>query len=107
MIVSFELTMPGVASWNNKWSGEGKKYFKHRKILVSHPIAKALMEVPDIQHTYRWEDGWMAKVTLRRIDSKTKTKEAKQSAGFCGYEWMIDSILRHNKIIIQDNALTY
>lgn len=99
MILSFQLTMPGVASWNGQWTGSNRAYFKHRKIDDKHPIAKALKEdVPDIHHTYRWEDGWMAKVIIKRVDSKTRNKEAKISAGFCGYEWMIDSILKHGKI---------
>jgi len=45
-----------------------------------------------------WRDGWGANVAVELIGSVEKKIREKKSAGFCGYEWMIDSILKHGKI---------
>ena len=31
----FTLTMPHAASWNNKWSGDGRKYVRARKYTTA------------------------------------------------------------------------
>ncbi len=32
MILSFELTMPNVGSWNGQWTGQSSKYYRHRTV---------------------------------------------------------------------------
>lgn len=100
MIISFELTMPNVASWNGRWSGEGKKYYVVRK-AYSHEakrIKELIGEKQSVSWYYRWEDGWGANVSLEIIDAAEGRKRRKITAGFCGYEWMIESILKYNRI---------
>jgi hypothetical protein len=102
MILSFELTMPGVASWNGKWTGEGKKYF-----IIKNYTARFIKSTPPLQDIiksngdsfyYRWEDGWAASVNVEIIDGLLAKKRRKISAGFCGYDWMVNSIITHGKI---------
>ncbi len=83
----FELSMPSKNSWNGKWSGEDCKYTVAK--TVSEKRAKELGSY----YTYAFGDGWVAGVTVR----KAKLRE-KATNKFCGYNWMIDSILRHNEI---------
>ena len=106
MIVSFELTMPNVASWNGRWSGEGKKYFIIRKFTgkASKEVISKLfvgtitpLEARNSWY-YRWEDGWGANVEAEIVDAYTANKRKKVSSGFCGYDWMVDSILKNGKI---------
>lgn len=97
MILSFELTMPGVSSWNGKWSGQEKKYYRHRS--VSTHKANALFEGPSKRYHYSFGDGWVACVTVRPCTASDKRRQEKVSAGFWGYEWMIDEILEHGKIL--------
>jgi hypothetical protein len=44
-------------------------------------------------------DGWGANVRMEAINSLEARMRRKVSSGFCGYEWMIDSIIKNNKII--------
>jgi hypothetical protein len=101
-IVSFELTMPNKGSWNGKWSGEDKKYFVIRKYsdkyFKSNENFKVLLENGSDGWHYSWGDGWGANVHAQIVSSAEATKRRKISRGFCGYEWMIDSIVRYGEI---------
>lgn len=88
--VEFKLTMPGRASWDGKWSGEGKNYTLTREL--DHEIAAKL---DDRSWSYAWSDGWHAEVSARIVG---KDSEQKPSHGFHGYDWMIGSILHHDEI---------
>lgn len=92
-MIAFFLSMPHVASWNNKWSGEGKIYARLKK------DNEVPAEYVDQSFEYRWNDGWGASVEVKKVDAKEAAKIRKQSAGFYGYDWMIDSIIDHGKII--------
>ena len=92
MLISFQLSMPNNNAWNGKWSGEGKCYVRVR----SYRKPAAWMD-KDYYH-YSFGDGWAAGVTVKKIDMSEAKKLRKASAGFCGYEWMIDSIERIGKI---------
>lgn len=97
MIISFELTMPGRGSWNGRWSGE-----KNRHIITKtdRQIGKKKCEELDGRSfCYRWDDGWTACVSCRIVDRKEAASLKKQNKGFCGYGWMVDSIIRRGKII--------
>lgn len=101
MKVSFRLTMPNVASWNGKWTGADKKYYRIKSFTSKKDkerIEQLLKGRDWASWYYRWEDGWGASVIMQVIDAAEARKRLKQSAGFCGYEWMIDSILKHDAI---------
>lgn len=44
-------------------------------------------------------DGWMYKRDLIRMCGRITTDElSKRSKGFCGYDWMITSIIKYGEI---------
>lgn len=81
--------MPGVASWNGRWSGEGRNY----SIVRSLSAAEAA-KLDGKHWSYRWSDGWCALVSAKIVVGKVK-----KSDGFYGYDWMVDSILRDGVIL--------
>jgi len=99
MILCYELSMPGRGSWNGGWSGEGRLYAIVRTYRgkVGEEKAAAILEVPS--YYYRWDDGWAARVNVRKVDSHEAARIRKKSAGFCAYDWMVDSIERDGTII--------
>lgn len=49
---------------------------------------------------YNFGDGWGANISVEQIaNGREAKKEKKKSMGFCGYEWMIDSIEKNLKIL--------
>ena len=100
MLIAFELSMPGKASWNGKWSGEGRPYVRVRN--VSKEAAIQILERES--YDYRWDDGWCACVSVRKVLSREAEKLCKKSVGFCGYDWMIDSIIKRGCIITEREA---
>ena len=100
MILSFELTMPNVGSWNGKWTGAEQPYFRFRN-LSKKEGEKLMQDKKSLNFYYNFGDGWGANIDVKVIDSSTKRKLGKITKGFCGYEWMIDSILKHDKIIAE------
>ena len=93
MLVSFVLTMPGIGSWNGKWTGSGNLYAKVRD------IPKEAKEIVGKDFRYRWDDGWEACVSVNRVYAKEAARIRKQSMGFKGYDWMIDSIIKNGEIV--------
>ncbi len=100
MILAFTLSMPGVNSWNGKWSGEGRLYAKVINFgRTKKAIAKA-SEILDIGYfRYNFGDGWSAGVKVTEVDAKEAAKIRRNSKGFYGYDWMIESI--KNKLLIE------
>lgn len=86
-MIVFELTMPHVGSWNGKWSGEYKRYIQTRD---ERTVPKELW---DKDFYYHWSDGWTACVSVRRMKSSEAVKLERKSDGFCGYDWMIKSLV--------------
>lgn len=90
----FVITMPNVGSWNGKFSGKDNLYckvFPYKSKVDDAFIGKSFY--------YNFGDGWGASVKVEKIDSKTASKMKRLSSGFMGYDWMIGSIYKHNKII--------
>lgn len=87
-MIVFELTMPHCGSWNGKWTGADRMYIRTRREC----------DVPkehwDKDFYYRWEDGWEACVSVRRMPVQEARKLERVSAGFSGYDWMIRSIIK-------------
>ena len=93
-MIIFELTFPNRGSWNGKWSGE-----KDRHIIV-----KKDSQVPKdrIGKTYSYDfgDGWVASISVKKMNGNNSEYRQlkKQNVGFCGYDWMIDSIIVYDEI---------
>lgn len=103
MLIKFELTMPNVGSWNGKWTGESNLYAKiinwDKHYGVSKTSKEKVKKILDIgEFYYSFGDGWGANVSVLKIDNKDAIKIRKTSRGFCGYDWMIDSILKYGEI---------
>lgn len=94
-MIIFELTMPGIGSWNGKWTGSNRKYYRSRK---NSEVPK---EVVGKSFDYNWSDGWCANVSVSKVTSTVERKLMKESAGFCGYDWMIRSIIKHGCIRLE------
>jgi hypothetical protein len=89
--VEFKLTMPRRGSWDNKWSGEGKNY-----TLIRELDDEIAIKLEGRTWTYFWADGWSAEVSARLVQDEGPMRP---SDGFKGYGWMVDSILRHDRIV--------
>jgi hypothetical protein len=83
--------MPNVGSWNGKWTAE------HKLHVVVRNIPKSKIVEPG-SHRYDFGDGWCAMVTVSHVDSKEARVLRRKSAGFCGYDWMIDEICAYGRI---------
>ena len=93
----FELSMPNVGSWNNRWSGERDYYAVSRR---DYDVDKKLLpEIIDKSFFYNFGDGWTACVKVSKITHAESKKILKNSKGFCGYEWMVNSICKYGEII--------
>lgn len=98
MTICFELTMPGRGSWNGRWSQE-----KDRHIIIRNlGPAKGRELTEKGTYRYRWADGWEAMITCTAVTSREAAKLRKASRGFCGYDWMVDSIIRYGMITPKD-----
>jgi len=91
--LSFTLTMPSVGSWDGKWTGEEKLYVRvidFGKSKKAHAEAKKILDVGYFH--YDFGDGWSAGITVKEVSGNEIRGLRAKSAGFCGYEWMIESI---------------
>jgi hypothetical protein len=97
MILSFEITMPNVGSWNGQWTGVKNLHFAFRS--YSKKEAERLMQNKEYRNFYyNFGDGWGANVKMKPILAKDKKSIEKMNSGFMGYEWMIDSIEKEDRI---------
>ena len=89
--IEFRLTMPGVGSWNGKWSGEDKDYLIYRT-LGDATTDSFMLGRSESSFRHNFGDGWAARVTARVMNDGERKKK---SAGFCGYEWMVENIISY------------
>jgi len=94
MILCFSLSMPNVGSWDGKWTAANRPYTRCK--AVSPKKAEVILKKP--YYSYNFGDGWRAGINVSQVDAKESRKIKRRSAGFCGYEWMIDSIIEHQEI---------
>lgn len=94
-MIVFELTMPHAASWNGKWSGEDRRWIRVKR---DEAVPKDRW---GNNYEYRWDDGWCACVDVKHMSAKEARKLEKMSAGFCGYDWMIRSIIDRGYIEVE------
>lgn len=95
--IEFRLTMPNVGSWNGQWSGEGANYTLVRSMDL---LRISRLQIPQSWY-YSFGDGWGANVSARVMG---KGERRKPSSGFCGYEWMVESIVKHGRILAGHEA---
>lgn len=94
----FELTMPHRGSWNGKWSQEDRHHYiiKDERYLRDKSIIPKILEQK--YFTYRWNDGWEACIEVSKVLAPEANKLRKKSDEFCGYDWMVESILKEGRI---------
>lgn len=103
MLIAFTLSMPNVGSWNGKWTGAGQV----RAIIVNIGSKKRAKQIIDnSSYSYNFGDGWRASINAEKVDAKEARRLRKASVGFCGYEWMIDSIRADLEIIVPSSRNT-
>lgn len=93
MMIVFMLTMPGVGSWNGKWTGNDRLYCR---VLPERSVPKELV---GHSYEYAWDDGWRACISVEKVSAVEARKMEQKSAGFCGYGWMIRSLLKCGYIL--------
>lgn len=98
MTLLFTLSMPGNNSWNGRWSGQGKAYTVTRKFSGKKGAAKAQAILDKGYYGYSFGDGWRAGIEVKCVGAAEIRAARKASRGFCGYDWMVDSILSHGAI---------
>lgn len=91
-MIVFELTMPHVGSWNGKWTGSGRLYIR---VCKEKTVPESLWNK---DFYYNWPDGWGACVSVTRMKSDEARKLERKSAGFCNYDWMIESLIKDGYI---------
>ena len=64
---------------------------------------KRIVELDGKSFSYRWDDGWTACVSCRIVDAKEAAKLRKKNRGFCGYDWMVRSIIATDTIEYNKN----
>lgn len=91
-MIVFELSMPNKGSWNGKWSRDGELFVRTCREC---DVPK---EYWGKSFFYSWDDGWTACVTAIRMPAAEARKLERMSKGFCGYDWMIKSIIKYGDI---------
>lgn len=97
MILAFELSMPRNNAWNGRWSGESRCY----AIVRTYRGVKQEKRATELcgSHYYDFGDGWGARINVRAVDATEARRLRKNSAGFCGYDWMVRSLLTYGEIL--------
>lgn len=93
--VEFKLSMPHAGSWNRQWSSAGRNFTVTRRMSE---LSASRLGIPR-SWRHAWDDGWCAAIDARVMG---KGERSEKSHGFCGYEWMVDSIIRCGKIQYSD-----
>ena len=94
-MIAFVLSMPSNNSWNGQWTGDADVYaivqsFKGWPTVEGKPIPE--------RATYSFGDGWVAAIKVREVDRNEASRLRRASKGFCGYEWMVRSLLKRGAI---------
>lgn len=98
-IICYELSMPGRNTWNGSWSGEGRLYAIIRRYKSQKAEKRAQSILERSAYSYCWTDGWRVRVSVREVNFADARRLRRESKGFCGYDWMVDSIESDLKII--------
>ena len=98
-MIVFELTMPHVGSWNERWSCADKKYIR------TMDERKVPRDCWNKDFYYRWDDGWCACVSVKRAKASETKKLEMRSSGCCGYDGMIRSIIECGCILTDSERI--
>jgi len=91
--------MPNNNAWNGRWSGENTLYARVINFGRSQKAEKQAKSIIDTgYYSYSFGDGWRAGIHVEEIDSKKARQIRRNSSGFCGYDWMIQSIKSYGEI---------
>ena len=91
--------MPNNNAWNGKWTGADNFYVRVENFGRTKKANNRAQELIDAgSFYYNFGDGWGASVAIKEVDSTQARKLRKKSMGFCGYDWMIDSIKLYGDI---------
>lgn len=107
MILAFHLSMPNCASWNGRWSGEGRKYVIVKTFRSKKAIEKAIKIRDTGYYHYSWPDGWGAGITVKEVDSSQAKKLRRESHGFAGYDWMVRTICDYGQPMADHEVKQY
>ena len=100
--IKFELSMPHRGSWNGKWSQEHIRHLRVYTFCEKDFKEKGLEKLINHSFRYRWNDGWEACISVELLSGARESNRLKKlSGGFCGYDWMIESILEYGEIKIK------
>jgi hypothetical protein len=99
-VIWFVLRMRNTPTWNGRWSGAGDLYAK--RVNVSVKKAEELLK--EGSFFFRWSDGWSCSVDVVKPHAAEARRMAKSTKGFCGYDWMINSILKYGQILDDDGV---
>ena len=95
--IAFILSMPNVGSWNGKWTGE-KDVHAVVKNFTDKYWEKIKGNVLNGGY-YNFGDGWGASIDVKMVTALESKNLKKRSVGFCGYDWMIDSLIDFGEIL--------
>ena len=100
MLLAFELSMPNVGSWNGKWTGAGRPYVKVVNLGQSQKAKVKAQPILDKgYYRYDFGDGWAAGISVKAVTPREAGQLRRKSQGFCGYDWMVESIMQDGCII--------
>jgi len=106
MLICFTLSMPNIGSWNGEWSGEGNLYAIVKNMGRKKAVEEKAKEILEKKYyNFDFEDGWTARIDVRKVTAKEAVKIRRESKGFCNYNWMIDSIIDNGKIVDVPTAI--
>ena len=91
MYLAFKLSMPGCNSWDGRWSGENGEHVKVLNVKTTSSVKLGY-------YSYDFGDGWRAGVSVDVVDKNEAHKLKKRSNGFCGYDWMVQEIIKYGRI---------
>lgn len=97
MLLAFTLTMPRRNTWNGRWTGDEKLYCAVRSFRGQKQEQHASEIIANSPYHYNFGDGWCARIDVRDVDSREAANLRRKSNGFCGYDWMVDTIIRYGK----------
>ncbi len=110
MLVAFFLSMPNSPSWNGKWSGAGRKYVivkRFNKTIKATEKARKILADGIHGYGHSWSDGWSARVDVKEVTTEQARQLRKESVGFAGYDWMVNTIMLYGKILDDDGVKAY
>jgi len=97
MILVFELTMANCPSWNGRWSGEDRGHYLFKNFMGAKGGMRAAKLIADGPYRYQWDDGWAALISVREVDADEARRLRSRNAGFCGYDWMVETIVLYGQ----------